>query len=454
MDNFDENKNNYESASENQDNQMREITDFSPFYEKKETPRFYRLAASIAVSFIAVVLLIMIFQTFRSHIKIPDSSYSVTESVAAQSGESSVQSQENEQDKTDNITLRDYCPTLNDFIDTLESEGISIYNFQCNDAVNNEKVALWYTGNSNSAGSVIAHIDSKGKVYHVEVDNDERPLLLFLNRIPGAITDAKIILEKFFKNMDKTDYNNDNYDLNITELKSKFTENGIEYYYYARISDYSNSYWYAECSEKIIKPEEYPNYSPNNSKDANVSESSVNGNANSSTDTKPTGSTSNIQNTNPCANGHNWSNATCTSPATCSICGKTSGKPLEHNIFMSKCTACGQVDYSRIAGIYTNVGGFFSESSEDIGISSFTISNSGIVSFSVKGGNYYFKIVEKSSDYAWESTFECYSSDGTKEPDVTARANLDSSGTLLIFHLEWNCFDGQNLYFNGEKAYK
>lgn len=42
---------------------------------------------------------------------------------------------------------------------------------------------------------------------------------------------------------------------------------------------------------------------------------------------------------NPCANGHSWKDATCTSPATCSICGKTSGSPLEHSYRPATCTS-------------------------------------------------------------------------------------------------------------------
>lgn len=35
---------------------------------------------------------------------------------------------------------------------------------------------------------------------------------------------------------------------------------------------------------------------------------------------------------NPCANGHTWKEADCTTAQTCSVCGITEGKPLGHNI--------------------------------------------------------------------------------------------------------------------------
>lgn len=152
----------------------------------------------------------------------------------------------------------------------------------------------------------------------------------------------------------------------------------------------------------------------------------------------------------PCANGHSWEAATCTSPATCSVCKKTSGQPNGHEVFLSKCYICEQSDYRKIAGTYTDVGGYFSGSEEEVGISSFTINASGTLSFNVKGVQYSFKLVENSSDYHWESGFACYNANGSKNPDVTARANYDSSRNL-IFHLEWNDFNGQELYFYGEK---
>ncbi len=39
---------------------------------------------------------------------------------------------------------------------------------------------------------------------------------------------------------------------------------------------------------------------------------------------------------------HLWKSATCSSPATCSTCGKTQGTKLEHNYVSGKCTRCGQ----------------------------------------------------------------------------------------------------------------
>lgn len=43
---------------------------------------------------------------------------------------------------------------------------------------------------------------------------------------------------------------------------------------------------------------------------------------------------------------HTYTNATCTKPKTCSVCGATSGKPLEHNYSNNVCVNCKQVKSS------------------------------------------------------------------------------------------------------------
>lgn len=42
--------------------------------------------------------------------------------------------------------------------------------------------------------------------------------------------------------------------------------------------------------------------------------------------------------------GHQFSNATCTAPKKCSRCGTTSGSALGHNYVSGKCSRCGKVD--------------------------------------------------------------------------------------------------------------
>ena len=42
--------------------------------------------------------------------------------------------------------------------------------------------------------------------------------------------------------------------------------------------------------------------------------------------------------------GHSWNNATCTEPKTCSVCGETEGEALGHNYENGSCTVCGAAD--------------------------------------------------------------------------------------------------------------
>ncbi len=50
-------------------------------------------------------------------------------------------------------------------------------------------------------------------------------------------------------------------------------------------------------------------------------------------------SSSTTPNTTNCS--HSWENATCTSPKTCSMCGKTSGSALGHTTSTGTCSRCG-----------------------------------------------------------------------------------------------------------------
>ena len=210
-------------------------------------------------------------------------------------------------------------------------------------------------------------------------------------------------------------------------------------------------------SSSSAEPDESSNPASSEQSDSAQNNTSTPSNNNNST-SKPSSTTQTTSkptvNKDPCANGHSWQDATCTSPATCSVCKKTSGKPTGHDIFTTKCSICRQADYSKLAGTYTDAGGFYSGPYEEFDMSSFAISSSGILSFELNGQKYSLKLVEVESDYQWESYFDCYSLNGTKETDVTARANLDSSRTLMIFHVEWDYFNGREMYFSGEKEVK
>lgn len=137
--------------------------------------------------------------------------------------------------------------------------------------------------------------------------------------------------------------------------------------------------------------------------------------------------------------GHDWQAATCYTPATCSRCGKTSGQPREHQFFMATCMLCKKTDFGMLAGTYS--------SNND----SFTIDDSGILSLLIDGVSYSFKLVEKNNDYRWEADYICYALDGSLEPDVTARANLNAFEDRICIHVNWKCFNGEDLYLSDTK---
>ena len=201
--------------------------------------------------------------------------------------------------------------------------------------------------------------------------------------------------------------------------------------------------------------------SDKNNDELNSSSQPSNNNASTSNPSSATQPTSKpTENKDPCANGHSWMEATCTTPDTCSVCKKTSGKALGHEIYIAKCTACGQTDYSKLAGTYTDAGGFYSGPYEELEMSPFKIDSQGILSFEIEGQKYSLKVVQvNTSHYDEESNFVCYSLNGSKEPDAKVRVTVNNyveypsnePFTLFIFHFNWEHFNGRDLYFSGEK---
>lgn len=151
----------------------------------------------------------------------------------------------------------------------------------------------------------------------------------------------------------------------------------------------------------------------------------------------------------PCADGHSWMPATCTRPATCSVCKKTSGKALPHEIDITKCINCDYTDFSLIAKTYNDISSYDSVTGEEFDVKNFKISSSGILSFTFNGKKYSLKLVQKTysfDNYDGMVQFDCYI-DGKKEPDALVEVDTD----YHIPRLEWNYLDGYNFYvFAGE----
>ena len=215
---------------------------------------------------------------------------------------------------------------------------------------------------------------------------------------------------------------------------------------------------------------EFTNSSSETEDEAETNTSSLNNTTNnSSTSSKPSSSnttsskpTSSTQTTSkptvakdPCADGHSWNEATCTSPKTCSVCKKTSGKALEHELYIAKCINCGHTDYSNLSGTYGECYGFYSGPYEEFDMPEFKIDSKGTLSFEIAGQKYSLKVVQVNTSYYDEdSNFVCYSSNGKKENDIqlTVTVNHYEGYELYIINFTYEYFNGyQEMYFHGEK---
>lgn len=203
-------------------------------------------------------------------------------------------------------------------------------------------------------------------------------------------------------------------------------------------------------SENENNAENSSNTSSNSNTDNNNNFNHNNSNTNSSKN-ENNGSTSNSSNngdnttTSPCANGHKWIDATCSSPATCSVCRKTSGQPLGHDLYITKCTRCDYTDFSRLAKSYSDgaVTAYDSKTGEDYTVTNVKLSNSGIFSFHFNGKQYSLSVVQTNKKEGTSDlvVFDCYL-DGKREPDTTFYIAPD----YLNPRLEWERLDGCDLY--------
>lgn len=146
--------------------------------------------------------------------------------------------------------------------------------------------------------------------------------------------------------------------------------------------------------------------------------------------------------------GHSWQEATCTEPATCVACKKESGEPRGHDVFITKCRYCSYTDFSKIAGNYPNAFAYDSKTGESYEVQNVRISSSGVFSFTFKGEDY--ALVLKQTDRTITTTsmvaFDCYVN-GEKEPDASVAVDPER----YIPRLTWKYLEGCNLYIFAEK---
>ncbi len=114
--------------------------------------------------------------------------------------------------------------------------------------------------------------------------------------------------------------------------------------------------------------------------------------------------------------GHNYVDATCTTPKTCKTCGNTIGNVLPHNMFHTRCRNCDYVDFSG----YTLVSDTFQSSSWyytggantvylDDGEASIIIDSNGKCKVVFADYSYTFTLVQSGYEGAYDKLiFDCY----------------------------------------------
>lgn len=148
------------------------------------------------------------------------------------------------------------------------------------------------------------------------------------------------------------------------------------------------------------------------------------------------------------AAGHTWKEATCTEPATCAVCGITSGSANGHDMCITRCTQCDYTDFSKIAKTYTEIHSYDLTTGINYDVQNVIINSDGILSFCFNGNNYSIKLVQTTKylpTYEYMAKFDCYVN-GKKVSD--AEFQIDKE--YYMPRLTWKNLDGCNFYFYAE----
>lgn len=149
--------------------------------------------------------------------------------------------------------------------------------------------------------------------------------------------------------------------------------------------------------------------------------------------------------------GHKWKEATCTEPACCITCKETDGKALGHAMLFTKCSrsSCDYTDFSCITGAYTNIGGYGvpvgTTNMVDLGVTSVSINDSGILKFTCNGKPFALTIKQNKKSDKYTAYFDCYLN-GALVEGVTFRACNEMYDNRI--HLDKFLVDDCWIYLN------
>lgn len=155
------------------------------------------------------------------------------------------------------ITMYDYCPSLDDFLKALKSDGRKVLGY-----AEKKNVASWYT-NEDLSEYTSVECTKDGLIFRMAIDNNYSDLLRFLKMLPDSIC-SKEELEKEFSAVTETTDNIVSGEVIYTD-RSQFSTSGIKYSKTVmRTSEKTITQTIsAECEDIVINPCEYQDLCPN-----------------------------------------------------------------------------------------------------------------------------------------------------------------------------------------------
>ena len=172
-------------------------------------------------------------------------------------GKKNVSSSTNENVKNSTISMYDYCPSLDNFIELMNEEHIPVLGYE-----EDKSMASWYTKEDLSEYVIVNYTREK-VINSVQVDNNYEPLLLFLRFLPSAIT-SKNELDENFSSTKTTSNEVVNGEVVYTD-KYAFSTEGIDYFKIVKRtpSKTLTQTIYVECNDIAINPLDYRDLKPN-----------------------------------------------------------------------------------------------------------------------------------------------------------------------------------------------
>ena len=152
--------------------------------------------------------------------------------------------------------------------------------------------------------------------------------------------------------------------------------------------------------------------------------------------------------------GHTWKDATCTEPERCTVCKETGADAHGHWMLFTKCrhSSCDYTDYSCIAGTYANIGGYGvpvgTTTMVDVDVTNVSVSNSGEFCFTFNGKKYTFTLKQNDRSDSFMAYFDCYLN-GELLDNAVFRAGSEAYNNRI--YLDGFIVDGCKIYLDATR---